>query len=1353
MSNPCRSSGIGPFCSVPEKGDGEQYDCLETEIRRCLSELNLCIGLAKQPQFSTDAAGVFWSGWQVLPASSLPRRFSDISDCFRTADCDFRKCYCTEWECTSCLGTRNGLGLFAEPEPPEFDDSGFSSDYDPNSIVAGPGITKLTVSSSSYDRVIERVYGTHFVSGNVFWSSTPRQVNDVNISRLGGTLSASTDTRTVVDFAIGLCEGQIADVGRIWANEELIYDNTFDETTDLYASARFNGAASNIDPTSPFNTEFGEFFIFDGREDQVTPPEMAIDGDASGQPGYRGLAYLLFKNFDVTTLNGAIPTIRVEVVRTLSATSPVLESSIVQDTASTLGGGSAEVLSIKPESEEILWPGLGSTASVSRPGLRYINSNTLEETRDVVPVVNFDASAATYLIDSFTRISNQYVLAQDAGLETYVVRTLSAAQLGSTSGIPAIGAGSRVDVMRVSATASEYVATLIDDVNLNFFVVNLSTGTLSTLASFPALMGRTIAKTIKTTEYSNIDTAVPRVIDYMYAFAISTAGTSIDVKRFTLNDSEGVSFFDTTETPDSFTIPASVFGGASAFATIKDVVRFSSNDGFLITVESSGQTFMFMWNPTSGAVWSADVQGQSFYNRFDSAYDYPTSTYSWIAADDNIYSVNLATGLVTLTGRTADDIAGVQFFNPLEGSITYVSGTTTAKLSKTFTTHNAKAAQPLDAVVADMLETVGLEVDEYDVSALSILSTDGYKANSTANLTATLKQLDKIYSLIFTEQGGRIIAQPRAAGSITVIDEDKYGTAKPVEVEYEEKFTQLLNVSLTYNSREQEYNDATQHVRKTQFLRDTELLENVVNTSFAWPVVLSDDEARRFCERILFDDDIIPRTAKFSLGPKDAFLTPGDLVQLEFDGLQLIMEIVSIVENAELHRDVITREIRPEVYLESASIAGVEDSSSLYNAPTIPVPRAVEPIVFEVPPPQPLRLADVGGFNAIMMTGIDDGSGTFSPYDVYYEDGDGRLKNAGTITTRTQIGRLVTPPIATHSRFATDRTSAMVVEFSNTEIADKLSSATNEELLADFERNVLFVGREIIQFQDFSIAPDMKTVTFTNLLRGLRHTDDVVDQHLPSELVGYYEPTSVIRTVVPLSKEPDSVFPFGAVPSGDTADASALIPTPISNWNRRAPGPPEVRRSGGTESFPYVQLFIMHRELIYHDLTDDDRYLFTAFNQARSFCAVLASEFDPDLFQAHVGQLVDLDESLLELIPPDTSYIKRFIKMKLDIENADEFDTDEAFMGWVLDPLYDPDQQLADGVNAFTGEFHIAVFTADNIFDKDRAPFDNDKLPDGYNAIGRVHGYRSEGQQPPLLTDNFGIGIQMRPILDSTNGL
>jgi len=155
----------------------------------------------------------------------------------------------------------------------------------------GPRLASLGVQTSTYGKMIPVVYGMMRIGGNVIWSQPILETATTTTSSAGGAgkggggkVSQSSTTYSYsVTLAIGICEGPVDQVLRIWADAEQL---------DL----------------SQFTVR-----IYNGDETQ-TPDTLiqSIEGSES-TPAFRGLAYVVFENFPMANYGNRIPNFTFEV--------------------------------------------------------------------------------------------------------------------------------------------------------------------------------------------------------------------------------------------------------------------------------------------------------------------------------------------------------------------------------------------------------------------------------------------------------------------------------------------------------------------------------------------------------------------------------------------------------------------------------------------------------------------------------------------------------------------------------------------------------------------------------------------------------------------------------------------------------------------------------------------------------------------------------------------------------------------------------------------------------------------------------------------------------------------------------
>jgi hypothetical protein len=168
----------------------------------------------------------------------------------------------------------------------------------------GPRLSDLSVQTSTYGADIPRVYSTITVAGNVLWLENNKLRERVRKSGgggKGGGGGAETKTYTYyATFQLGLCEGPVAGVRRIWCSDKLIYDAGSDDLETIISS---NNAAK-------------KWTFYNGSDDQLPTARYQADVGVDNATGHRGLAYIEFRDFDLTdygnTLQGA--QFRVELV-------------------------------------------------------------------------------------------------------------------------------------------------------------------------------------------------------------------------------------------------------------------------------------------------------------------------------------------------------------------------------------------------------------------------------------------------------------------------------------------------------------------------------------------------------------------------------------------------------------------------------------------------------------------------------------------------------------------------------------------------------------------------------------------------------------------------------------------------------------------------------------------------------------------------------------------------------------------------------------------------------------------------------------------------------------------------------
>src|SRR5215472_15664656 len=154
----------------------------------------------------------------------------------------------------------------------------------------GPRLADLEVMASTEGAPIPRAYGRARLSGQVIWATNLEEVVGSRTQSAGGKGggggAASVTTTTYSYFAnlaVGLCEGPIGAVLRVWADGK------------------------------PLDLSGLTIRTYSGEEAQA--PDPLIVAKEVDAPAYRGLAYVVFERLPLANFGNRIPQLSFEVVR------------------------------------------------------------------------------------------------------------------------------------------------------------------------------------------------------------------------------------------------------------------------------------------------------------------------------------------------------------------------------------------------------------------------------------------------------------------------------------------------------------------------------------------------------------------------------------------------------------------------------------------------------------------------------------------------------------------------------------------------------------------------------------------------------------------------------------------------------------------------------------------------------------------------------------------------------------------------------------------------------------------------------------------------------------------------------
>lgn len=238
----------------------------------------------------------------------------------------------------------------------------------------GPRLADLRAQTATYGNVIPKVYGTMRLAGNVIWSTDIKEVKSEKTTTQtssgggkGGGGGKTTTSQTTVTYeyfvtlAIAICEGEIDEVIRVWADSKVL-------TEDTLSAAQ------------------GKYNVHHGSEDQMVDDIMAKYLAAGTIPAYRGMAYVVIEDFPLAEYGNRIPNFTFEVRRSVKFT-PSVEDKIT-DICMIPGAGEfvyGTQITSKQDGYFDAWQGGAFTPSGDK---KYINMHNYEGKADALVAVD-----------------------------------------------------------------------------------------------------------------------------------------------------------------------------------------------------------------------------------------------------------------------------------------------------------------------------------------------------------------------------------------------------------------------------------------------------------------------------------------------------------------------------------------------------------------------------------------------------------------------------------------------------------------------------------------------------------------------------------------------------------------------------------------------------------------------------------------------------------------------------------------------------------------------------------------------------------------------------------------------------
>jgi hypothetical protein len=177
--------------------------------------------------------------------------------------------------------------------------SGVGALIDPEQI-QGPKLGEVPMQTGRDGVPIPVGWGTIHTAGNIIQKNP---VVEVEVEEDAGGKGGGTtvvNTRRYRTFAIGMARsihGPITEVRRIWENDKLVYDVRDDPAIPAADTAAYAASIT----------------IYLGDDAQLPDPELEAHWGVGQTPAFRGVAYCVWNNYDITDFGSTIPQMRFEI--------------------------------------------------------------------------------------------------------------------------------------------------------------------------------------------------------------------------------------------------------------------------------------------------------------------------------------------------------------------------------------------------------------------------------------------------------------------------------------------------------------------------------------------------------------------------------------------------------------------------------------------------------------------------------------------------------------------------------------------------------------------------------------------------------------------------------------------------------------------------------------------------------------------------------------------------------------------------------------------------------------------------------------------------------------------------------
>lgn len=1015
-------------------------------------------------------------------------------------------------------------------------------------------LNDLRVSSASYGRGIPKVWGTMRVTGNMFWSTDFRE-EKIYMSSKGKEKSGAMGKKKekkgkatpmykyYANFAMGLCEGPVDEILRIWADNNLIYNKYNSDDEDLVgpgfstrdeesSGKRSQKSAGGKKGNSGHSGRFAYRF-YDGDESQMPDAFMVSQEGEGNVPGYRGLSYLMFQDFALEDFGNRIPTITAEVTTRAVSRPQVLrmENLPIPDEGWARQFMPSHMIDIQREM-------LYSTAQIGderRPVTRVYDIAKRKE----IKRIDYKASMPQTAPHGDTYAMNGgYRTWTEADAQRFVVQ-------GVTPG------GDLV----LYIMEGNYGTTIFYDPFANKIIK--SWGRRGNILISPwdgilAQQGVTNAVAVRSTlegPYPEPLTIIYEVFGKMHIFngqydkigqistkgrrgnhCIGTPGTTQSL-YFASTDYAGTGQFSFHTAELDLGAPA-IAGVGETFATIEadlgvwPAVEFSRGHtlsikymsfivgancvGAVIRSEDRGQNWVVKIDPVSGEIlWEQMIDVTvDLGNISDFTYPSPynNTNYTNFHGGNTLVKIDWRQEKIStesfIRDKSYPEFKGSRYYwSERDAHVTFVSTEEDAAIWQPAIIYNDRKVQAnvsLSQICHEVSEMAGIPADSIITTGLETQEPlNGYMIEQPTEARSVLEELANCYQFDAVESDYMLKFKMRGGDSIALIPdtllgvvESDFGTDNERIVETIQYMSELPErLTISYFDPKNKYENGTQYFKRPTLPLPVTYTHEQVEVTFN--MALLNKYAKRMAKRLLYAAWSERTSVEFRL-PRDFMrFDPSDTITLQMrDGRNLEVRMTDITMGADMMMDCAGVYNYPDSYKHTAT---TDDPLGLVKQPPNGVSVA-RPLLFNIPYLTDSHEQPGDSFGYYWAAASSKPGFNYGILQSKYMGSNWR--NEGFTTLDAIWGYtndIVPPPPIWNVEDTTTRIRLTpAFDFNDPEIVYTWESTPDNEWPS--ESNAILIGNEIILFKEV-FEHENGDVTISRLIRGYRGSIDAAYKH------------------------------------------------------------------------------------------------------------------------------------------------------------------------------------------------------------------------------------------------------------------